>query len=148
MSHVQRVLVLVLLTCTTSATAGERVDIRVGHAAVVAGGAFTVEFRQMVSDERCPLGVECFWEGDATVVIAIEPGSSDEREAELHTYHGYQRETRHDDYIITLEDLSPYPIWDVVVDPESFVVTLEIERGADLLSTGAWSWSTVKATFQ
>ncbi len=109
---------LVLLTALTAPNAeptpaepsGEQAVLRVGETRRLGGGRLAVTFERVLSDSRCPDGVQCFWAGDATVMLGVRSGSEGEPSAvELHTFGGARRprEALVEGFRLTLARLEP-----------------------------------------
>ncbi|MGW4060904.1 hypothetical protein ACWEGE_21645 [Amycolatopsis sp. NPDC004747] len=71
---------------TVSAPAGQDVTLRLGQEAAVQGKDLTVRFTRVVADSRCRPGMQCFWQGEATLAFLLkEPGRGESTTAELHS---------------------------------------------------------------
>ena len=112
-------------TGTTSARLGEPFDLRPGEVAFVSSG-LRVEFLGVVSDSRCPTGVQCIWEGDATVRLTVL--SNGRRTLELHTSARFDQEAAFDGYLIALEGVDPQPSAGVPIPPADYVARLRVDR--------------------
>lgn len=56
---------------------GEAFSIKVGESVSVAGAGVSVTFTALVSDSRCPRGVQCIQAGNAVISVAVaRPGAS------------------------------------------------------------------------
>lgn len=86
-------------------------------------------FVDVPQDSRCPIGVQCVWEGDGTVVLAVlTAGTSDTTRIELHTSSKFATQTTYKDLNIRLQKLDPYPQKDMKIAPADYVTTLAIIR--------------------
>ena len=86
-------------------------------------------FVDVPQDSRCPIGVQCVWEGDATVVLAAsQAGTSDTTRIELHTSSKFATPATYKDLVIHLQRLDPYPHKDVKISLGDYVATLTITR--------------------
>jgi hypothetical protein len=71
---------------TVSTAAGHDVTLRLGQEAAVEGKDFTVRYTRLVADSRCRPGMQCFWQGEATLAFLLkEPGRGESTTAELHS---------------------------------------------------------------
>ncbi len=104
----------------------ERIDLRIGAAATLPGTTTTVTFVRVVSDGRCPKGVQCIWEGDAAVELRAAPAGGDAQTITLHTNDRFEREATVGDVAVRLEQLEPYPEADKPVAADNYVVTLRV----------------------
>ena len=48
-----------------TASLGQEFTLPVGQKAVIEGEELTIKFVEVISDSRCPAGVECVWAGEA-----------------------------------------------------------------------------------
>lgn len=88
-----------------------------------------LSFVSVLQDSRCPIGVQCVWEGDGTVVLAVlTAGTSDTTRIELHTSSKFATQTTYKDLNIRLQKLDPYPQKDSKIAPADYVATLAITR--------------------
>ena len=69
----------------------------------------TVTFDGVSADSRCPIGVQCVWEGDAVVVVTVREPSREAANLELHTSGRYPREGTYGRYRVRLVSLAPQP---------------------------------------
>jgi len=95
----------------------ERIDLRIGATATLPGTATTVTFVRVVSEGRCPKGVQCVWEGGDAQTIT------------LHTNDRFERQAVIGGVTVRLEQLEPYPEADKPIAPDSYVVTLRASAG-------------------
>ncbi|WP_244210619.1 hypothetical protein [Amycolatopsis kentuckyensis] len=71
---------------TVSTPAGQDVTLRLGQEAAVQGKDLTVRFTRVVADSRCRPGMQCIWQGEATLAFLLkEPGRGESTTAELHS---------------------------------------------------------------
>ncbi|MEV7094360.1 hypothetical protein AB0M80_16165 [Amycolatopsis sp. NPDC051045] len=71
---------------TVSAAAGQDVTLRLGQEAAVQGKDLTVRYTRVVADSRCRPGMQCIWQGEATLAFLLkEPGHGESTTAELHS---------------------------------------------------------------
>ncbi len=70
---------------------------------------FRLEPDSLLSDSRCPAGVECFWEGNAAVRFKLIVGGNDQYLFTLNTHHSFQREETIDGMTFKLVEVLPYP---------------------------------------
>lgn len=94
---------------------GREFKIRYGQELTVKGQELTVngqdlkvKFASLLEESRCPAGVECFWEGDARILIGVGHATVEEAHMELHTSRGGgDTEGRYQNYVIRLVALYP-----------------------------------------
>ncbi|WP_235190975.1 hypothetical protein [Amycolatopsis rifamycinica] len=71
---------------TVSAPAGQDVTLRLGQEVAVQGKDLTVRYTRVVADSRCRPGMQCVWQGEATLAFLLkEPGRGESTTAELHS---------------------------------------------------------------
>ncbi|WP_233225500.1 hypothetical protein [Amycolatopsis sp. CA-126428] len=71
---------------TVSAPAGPDVTLRLGQEAAVQGKDLTVRYTRLVADSRCRPGMQCIWQGEATLAFLLkQPGRGESTTAELHS---------------------------------------------------------------
>jgi hypothetical protein len=71
---------------TVSTPAGHDVTLRLGQEAAVQGKDLTVRYTRLVADSRCRPGMQCIWQGEATLAFLLkEPGRGESTTAELHS---------------------------------------------------------------
>jgi hypothetical protein len=76
----------------------------------------TIAFLDVDSDSRCPLGVECFWAGDAAVKVNVADG---QKQQQFIMYSYLQPNFfSSDSYTIKLDSLRPYPKIGMQIKPE------------------------------
>lgn len=83
-----------------------------GQQADIRGEPLRLRFADVLEDSRCPTQVECFWTGQARVVLAVQQGENTATAAEFNTNPapGQTRQTAAvGPYTITLQRLDPYP---------------------------------------
>ena len=85
----------------------------------------TVSFIRVVEDSRCPTGVNCVWEGDATVEVGVQTVGLPER-LQLHTNDRFAQEATARGLRVRLKFLEPYPKADRPVSPGDYRVVLSV----------------------
>ncbi len=92
--------------------------LRYEETALIRDAGFAVTFKKLNEDSRCPEGLRCFWEGNASVVVTV--GDID---LTLNTTLE-PREAGLAGYAIRLVDVQPHPRRDVERRPSEYTVTL------------------------
>ncbi len=90
----------------------------------------TVNFFEVVSDSRCPSDVTCVWEGESSVKLNLKIGAESEDlilSTHLKMGQGPQKDTI-GGYIISLLEVTPYPISTVDVPEEDYEIRLQIDE--------------------
>jgi hypothetical protein len=117
---------------TTSASTmtvplGREFTLRVGETAVVDDTGLRISVDKVADDSRCPVDVQCVWEGDAAVSVAIVDPSAP-RSYELHTSGRYAQEATHGAYRVTLVRLDPAPRSTVPLSSSDYRATLRVSQ--------------------
>jgi hypothetical protein len=109
----------------TASLATREVVLSPGESRRVDG--LTVKFEGVSADSRCPIGVQCFWEGDAVVRISVSEPSREGAALELHTAGRFPREGTYGRYRVRLVSLVPQPREGEPVAADRYRATLQIE---------------------
>ena len=125
---------------------GQPFQLGVGQSIQLGDNELTLGCDGIPSDSRCPQGVWCFWEGDATANLWLQVPGEARQDFALHTAAIYDRSLELGAYTVTLQLVSPYPIIDVPIDPGSYVVTLVVYQGS--VGSEGSSWSGIKALYR
>lgn len=111
---------------TVQATPGEPFRLALGETATVAGTQVTVRFAEVVSDSRCPVGVQCVRAGDARVSFELRLGGANPQAVILATEGAEPRQAAYDAFDVHLVTLEPQPRTDV--PRPAYVATLRVVR--------------------
>lgn len=80
------------------------------------------------SDSRCPLDVECFWEGNASIEVSFTlNGTKHELTLNTNNSTNFPSDTTVQQYHIQLKELTPYPISTTTINQEDYKATLVVE---------------------
>lgn len=91
-------------------------------------------FRELVSDSRCPKGVQCITAGEAVVRLQLVDDVTDFSKAYISTIKfgaegvSEQNEMPYLNLLITAMSLSPYPEAGKEINPSNYEVTLKVEQ--------------------
>ncbi|UUO03421.1 hypothetical protein M4D79_10565 [Mycolicibacterium novocastrense] len=103
-----------------------------GQQAEIVGEPLRLRFIEIPEDSRCPTEVECFWTGQARIVVVVDDERSGEQTVEFNTNSapGQNRQTvQVGDYALALQALDPYPRTPEDVPPLSdYRATLLVHR--------------------
>jgi hypothetical protein len=83
-------------------------------------------FENVVEDSRCPADVNCIWEGDAEVQLALVTGIELVR-FNLHTNPRFTNDTLINGTTISLKSLEPYPASSSNIEKSKYEIVLQIE---------------------
>ncbi len=99
-------------------------DLRVGERAFVEDASSYVRFREVSGDSRCPSEalILCVWEGDAVVLLELDPEGGPQRLSGLHTTLD-PKALDLGPVVLHLEELAPYPRTTAPIPPEEYVAT-------------------------
>ena len=96
---------LPVLLLTVAAT----LELGVGDTSRVPDTQVSVTFVRVIEDSRCPKGVQCVWEGDATIEVRVTSGGSDPETVQLHLNARTAGDVVAKGLHLTLQRLDPYP---------------------------------------
>lgn len=102
-------------------------ELRVGERAFVEEADSYLRFVEVRDDSRCPSDalILCVWEGDAAVVVDIEPVGGTAGEWTLHTTLD-PKEVDLGAFALRLNGLAPYPETTDPIPADDYVATFEV----------------------
>lgn len=124
---------LILAGCSDTSTNFNEVELnkefnlQLGDSAILANKGLVIKFKSVSEDSRCPIGLRCFWAGNATVVLELKNSGADMHTVELKTYLD-PKYVEFSDLIIILNDLNPYPMQDEIINPPDYVAKLVVKN--------------------
>ncbi len=124
---------LILAGCSDTSTNFNEVELnkefnlQLGDSAILANQGLVIKFKTVSEDSRCPIGLRCFWAGNATVVLELKSSGADMHTVELKTYLD-PKYVEFSDLIIILNDLNPYPKQDEIINPPDYVAKLVVKN--------------------
>ena len=104
----------------------QQVRLPVGQTAIITNEDLSVKFEEVITDSRCPTGVQCVWAGEAkcqttvtlkgvsTPLVVTVSGSS----VSPNVFEGYT-------FTINLE---PYPQAALTIDKTNYVMVLKVTK--------------------
>jgi hypothetical protein len=95
-------------TPSTPGTATSR-EVRLAPGESAQLDTLRITFEGVEADSRCPMDVQCFWEGDAVVVVRASEPSRPAAALELHTSGRFPREGTYGRHRVQLVSLTPQP---------------------------------------
>jgi hypothetical protein len=101
--------------------------LSVGERAEVGDDGLAITLREVPEDSRCPIDVDCVWEGDAAVVLEVAIGRRAADRIALHTTLE-PRSLIHGGYEIRLVGLAPAPLAGRPIPAGEYVATLSVRR--------------------
>lgn len=106
-------------------------QLRIGESVSIAD-ALTLTLVAVQNDSRCPMDVECFWEGsaEAVVEVVLSEGGRDTLVLTLlgQNHTTAESEARIGDYLVRFTALDPYPSTSKPIPESGYVVTLVVEQ--------------------
>lgn len=106
---------------------GKPFELKAGEFATVGGAGLKVGFQGVSEDSRCPVNVQCVWEGDAAVEVTLEKPPATKATRILHTSARNPRETVYEGLKVRLKDLAPLPKEGATLDAREYRATLVVE---------------------
>ncbi|MBI3932293.1 MAG: hypothetical protein HY317_02665 [Acidobacteria bacterium] len=106
---------------------GKPFDLKAGETALVAQASLRVGFTAVRNDSRCPIGVQCIWEGDAEVEVTLEKPPQAKETHLLHTSGRFEREVVYLGLKVALKDVLPYPREGVTIRAKEYRATILVE---------------------
>jgi hypothetical protein len=116
---------------TIDASLGIDFDIKYGQIANFKDDDLSVTFKD-IADERCPIGLKCFWEGSAYITLNIQKNGA----TIIDTVQTFKPEkiirigSAFNYYLFTVKALVPYPVYEKEVIKEKYTLTLNISRAS------------------
>ena len=89
-----------------------------------------VELIEITEDSRCPVGVVCAWEGQATALIGFNKGENTKADYSVTSRAGHPdlAKTEFDNYSITLMELLPAKVAGETIQPTDYKIELIISK--------------------
>ncbi len=106
---------------------GDTINIGYMETAVNYDENISLIFDTLFADSRCPVGMECFWEGDAEPGFTLT-GTDSSTSFSLHTFSGFPNDTIIQCYSIELIDVSPYPHVDSIYQLTDYSVMITLDK--------------------
>jgi hypothetical protein len=103
---------------------GEPFEVKAAETRRLADDNLSVRFDGVTEESRCPVGVQCVWEGDAVVQLTLERPPAAAEARVLHTSQRFERETEYAGLVVRLVDLQPEPREGGTIAPEDYRVKL------------------------
>jgi hypothetical protein len=84
---------------------------------------FSITFDSLLEDSRCPIGVECFWEGNAKIGFIFSS-----QKFELNTHPSFRNDSTLLRFNISLIMLNPYPHIDSTYSAEDYSADIYVQK--------------------
>ncbi|MEE9268786.1 MAG: hypothetical protein V3V49_00835 [Candidatus Krumholzibacteria bacterium] len=134
-------------TANAQVRIGEPFDLGVGKSVLIADTGVRVGFDRITSDSRCPLNVDCIWEGNATGLVWAETSPRDRTFFELNTHPDFRSEVPFRGLVVRLLNVSPFPEDPVIIDPKDYIVTMVVAR-QETTPVENGTWGAIKELFR
>jgi hypothetical protein len=106
---------------TTIINLNDTSEVGVGQTVGLTSGELVFRFDSVINDSRCPIGVECVWQGNASIHLTFP-----DRVDTLDTI--FKQVLTHGNYRIIFIDLLPYPVWQRSTDKNSYRAKLKVTQ--------------------
>ena len=148
MRSLSTILFLLILSLTAHAghPFGQPFNLNVGESLQLGNNELIIGFNGILSDSRCPEGAYCFWEGDAEASLWMQVTGEEPQDFVLHTASMFPGWIELGDYTGNLLQVTPCPILDVPIDPDTYIVTLVVSLAA--VDVKEMSWGVLKALYR
>jgi hypothetical protein len=114
---------------------GKEFNLKVGEEVILQKENLRIKFNSVPEDSRCPVNFDCFWSGNAQVVLEYQKGSNPPIEASLNT-HVKPHKSRYLKYLFILKNLEPYPVDAVQIPLEEYTATILVKKIAGSTKPG------------
>lgn len=111
---------------TRTADLGERFTLGSGESAAIAETPARITFERILSDNRCPVDVQCITGGEARASFLFDSEAGRTEPVTLDTDRNATAVVA--GYRISLESVSPAPRSTVTIDPRNYRVELTVSR--------------------
>jgi hypothetical protein len=106
------------------------VTLAIGQSLSTPDGRASLRLDDVVSDSRCPTGVQCIWQGTAEVAITV---TANDRSAAYRLFlpdalPGSPNSIVHEGHTVTFVRLEPYPKDSETIERHQYRATLEVRR--------------------
>ena len=134
------ILMHAVLALTLAACKSDRFELGVpftlkegGIATAKEDKTLEISMVEVMEDSRCPVNVNCIWEGEATVRFTLAQGSQPPEEMTLTLRGGYRDLAvgRFSGYSISLLRLDPYPVADAKTEKGAYTAQLVVKAGSE-----------------
>ena len=117
------------LSTDVETSLGTDFDIKLGQTANFSDDNLSITFKD-VADERCPIGLECVWQGGAYITLMIQQNgttiidtvqtSKPEKIIRISPGNNF--------YAFKVKELTPYPVYKAAIIKEKYTLTLNVSQ--------------------
>jgi hypothetical protein len=104
---------------------GSDFDLMTGETARVSGSFVNITFTGVREDSRCPTDVQCVWQGNAVVGLALRHANGPATDTVL-SLNLEPHSMRYENFFVTVRDLMPQRRTDHPLKQEEYTVTLRV----------------------
>lgn len=121
-------LVIGVTACSdgTSPNLGDEIELDYGQLKILTGKDFSAKFEAVAEDSRCPIGVDCFWAGNAKILLRVSSTGLSEVYSLNTTLEPKQIEIN--GYVLELVSVTPDPVWGNEMTYEDYSITISITQ--------------------
>ena len=107
---------------------GETLTLKIGEMVEVNGEELTIVFDKIIADSRCPIGVDCVWEGQAEVNLLVN--QTKEVLVIMRAGHEELAKDTLDNLVFTLLTVNPYPDLNtgLPIDTAAYSIDLQVDK--------------------
>jgi len=125
------VLIILLVGCagqstTSNVNLGQEFNLAPNHSVSIIGEPLNIKFIEVVSDSRCPTGVQCIWAGEVSCLVEITLNNSKTQKTITQPGSSLVK-TDFNGYMITAK-VEPYPKANQSIEKEDYRLQLKIEK--------------------
>ena len=110
---------------TVQVQKGSEFDLMTGQTARISGSFVNIKFTGVREDSRCPSDVQCVWQGNAVVLLALRHANGPATDTAL-SVNQEPRSMRYENFFVTVRGLMPARRTDHPLKQEEYTVTLRI----------------------
>jgi hypothetical protein len=110
---------------TVQVQKGSEFDLMTGETARISGSFVSITFTRVRKDSRCPADVQCVWQGNAVVQLALRHANGPVTDTAL-SVNQEPRSMRYENFFVTVRNLMPARRTDHPLKQEEYTVTLRV----------------------
>lgn len=108
---------------------GDTITLKKGIPLYDPTNRFIVMLDSVLSDSRCPKGVTCVWEGNATVNIQFNNLQKEiQQDFNLDTHLSFNNDTTLNNYYFKLLELNPYPENEKTIRQQDYSIKIIVKE--------------------
>ena len=119
---------------------GEEFTLVSGQSAILQDAGLKVTFKEILSDGRCPLDIECAESGPVTLAVTLQVGSEAPQELVFQTFtndvgnvpemefQGMQTGVEIGDLLLQVRKVMPFPASSAEIKPDEYAVSFLVTK--------------------